>query len=182
MLIESREITISNGKRIIIRSATDADALSLCQHRYVTSGETYFMARYPEECSFDIADMEKKLIHTQNSTCDFMITAFLDNEVIGDLGVTRLRNHIKYCHRAYMGISIQKQYCNMGLGSTMIEYAVKQAKANGFEQLELGVFEDNAEAIHLYEKFGFQKYGIQPRAFKLKDGTYRDELIMVKIL
>lgn len=59
---------------------------------------------------------------------------------------------------------------------------MKQAKANGFEQLELGVFEDNTEAIHIYEKFGFQKYGVQPRAFKLKDGTYRDEIIMVKML
>ncbi len=182
MLIENREITISNGKRIIIRSATDEDAKSLCQHRYVTSGETYFMARYPEECSFDIADVGQKLLHTQNSACDFMVTAFFDNEVIGDLGVTQLRNLTKYSHRAYMGISIQKEYCNMGLGSIMIECAVKQAKENGFEQLELGVFEDNAEAIHLYEKFGFQKYGIQPRAFKLKDGTYRDELIMVKML
>lgn len=182
MLIESKEIMMSNGEKIIIRSATAEDALSLCQHRYVTSGETYFMARYPEECSFDIVDMEKKLIHIKNSDSDFMITAFLDNEVIGDLGVTRVRNHMKYSHRAYMGISIQKQYCNMGLGSAMIEYAVKQAKANGFEQLELGVFEDNAEAIHIYEKFGFQKYGVQPRAFKLKDGTYRDEIIMVKIL
>jgi len=182
MLIESREVTISNGKRIIIRSATGADAQSLSHHRYITSGETYFMARYPEECSFDIADMEQKLLYTQNSICDFMITAFFDNEVVGDLGVTQLRNLTKYCHRAYMGISIQKQYCNMGLGSIMIECAVKQAKKNGFEQLELGVFEDNAEAIRLYEKFGFQKYVIQKRAFKLKDGTYRDELIIVKML
>lgn len=182
MLIESKEIMLSNEKRIVIRSATAEDASSLCQHRYVTSGETYFMARYPEECSFDIADMKKKIIHIQNSDCDFMITAFVDNVVIGDLGITQIRNHMKYSHRAYMGISIQKQYCNMGLGSAMIEYAVKQAKANGFEQLELGVFEDNTEAIHIYEKFGFQKYGVQPRAFKLKDGTYRDEIIMVKML
>ena len=182
MLIESKEITMSNGKRVVIRSAIDVDASSLCQHRYVTSGETYFMARYPEECSFDVADMEKRLIHIQNSDCDFLVTAFLDDEVIGDLGVTQIRNHMKYSHRAYMGISIQKQYCNMGLGSAMVEYAVEQAKANGFEQLELGVFEDNIEAIHLYEKYGFQKYGVQPRAFKLKDGTYRDEIIMVKML
>ena len=41
---------------------------------------------------------------------------------------------------------------------------------------------DNARAIHLYEKVGFERYGIQPRAFKLKDGTYRDEIIMVKML
>ena len=60
--------------------------------------------------------------------------------------------------------------------------AVEQAKANGFEQLELGVFEDNQAAIHLYEKFGFRTCGVQPRAFKLKDGSYRDELFMVKML
>jgi len=182
MLIESREVTLVNGTRISIRSAADTDALSLCRHKYVTAGETYFMARYPEECSLDIADMEKKILQIQNSVCEFKINAFLDNEIIGDLGVTRIGNNTKYCHRAYMGISIQKQYWNMGLGSVMVEYAVKQAKENGFEQLELGVFEDNEAAIRLYEKFGFQKYGIQPRAFKLKDGTYRDELIMVKIL
>ena len=28
----------------------------------------------------------------------------------------------------------------------------------------------------------FERYGIQPRAFKLKDGTYRDEIIMGKML
>lgn len=46
----------------------------------------------------------------------------------------------------------------------------------------LTVRSDNARAIHLYEKVGFERYGIQPRAFKLKDGTYRDEIIMVKML
>lgn len=63
-----------------------------------------------------------------------------------------------------------------------MQLAIGQTRANGFEQLELGVYSDNARAIHLYEKFGFERYGIQPRAFKLKDGTYRDEIIMVKML
>ena len=44
------------------------------------------------------------------------------------------------------------------------------------------MYSDNSRAIHLYEKFGFERYGIQPRAFKLKDGTSRDEIIMVKML
>ena len=47
---------------------------------------------------------------------------------------------------------------------------------------ERGKHEDRTQRIHLYEKFGFERYGIQPRAFKLKDGTYRDEIIMVKML
>ena len=62
------------------------------------------------------------------------------------------------------------------------QLAIDQTRANGFEQLELEVYSDNSRAIHLYEKFGFERYGIQPRAFKLKDGSYRDEIIMVKML
>ena len=64
----------------------------------------------------------------------------------------------------------------------MIEAALRQAKENGFEQVELGVFEDNSRARHLYEKLGFQEQGRTLRAFCLKDGTYRDEIQMVKFL
>ncbi|SCW57350.1 hypothetical protein SAMN02910400_01358 [Lachnospiraceae bacterium C10] len=38
-------------------------------------------------------------------------------------------------------------------------------------------FSDNERVKGLY-----RKYGCYVRAFKLKDGTYRDEIIMVKML
>lgn len=181
MLIKPMELTL-NGQTIILRSAQGKDAEAICEHRAITAGETYYMARYPEECEFDVEESRNYLAQLEQSQQDFHVTAFLGDRVIGDLGVTRLRDLIKYRHRGYLGISIQKQYCDLGLGSRMVELAVQQARENGFEQLELGVFSDNTRAIHLYEKYGFKQYGIQPRAFKLKDGTYRDELIMVNIL
>ena len=182
MLIKNKSISLHAYNEIILRSAQEYDAESLCNHRFITASESHYMSRYPEECSFNIEKMKNRLIETNESEVDFLITAFLDGEIIGDLGVSRVRDQMKFCHRAYMGISIQKKYCNIGLGRIMIQYAIEQAKLNGFEQIELGVFDDNEVAIHLYEKLGFKKYGVQPRAFKLKDGTYRDEIIMVKML
>lgn len=182
MLIPEKEIILKNGQKIILKSATEKDAEAICQHRYKTSGETHFMARYPEEGRLDIVRAKKGLKETEEDTQNFMVTAYLDGKIIGDAGVTKLRELMKYRHRAYFGMSILKEYCELGLGSAMMETAIAQAKENGFEQMELGVFEDNPRAIHLYEKFGFEKYGIQPRAFKLKDGTYRDEIIMVRFL
>ena len=41
---------------------------------------------------------------------------------------------------------------------------------------------DSERAQGLYRKYGFKEYGRTPRAFKLKDGTYRDEIIMVRML
>ena len=57
-----------------------------------------------------------------------------------------------------------EEYWGCGLGSYLIQLAIDQTRSNGFEQLELGVYSDNSRAIHLYEKVGFESYGIQPRA------------------
>ena len=182
MLIQEREIILKNGQKVILKSATATDAEGICEHRYRTSAETHFMARYPEEGRLNTEKMRDGLKSLEEDAQAFLVTAYLDGKIIGDAGVTKVRELMKYCHRAYFGMSILKEYCELGLGSTMMETAIAQARENGFEQIELGVFEDNPRAIHLYEKFGFEKYGTHPRAFKLKDGTYRDEIIMVKFL
>ena len=49
------------------------------------------------------------------------------------------------------------------------------------KEQKLGVYSDYDRARHMYKKMGFKEYGMNPRAFKLKDGTYRDEIIMAKI-
>lgn len=181
MMIKQRKITLVNDKTIIIRSALPEDARSLIEHRVITSGETYFLGRYPEEVTTDINFISKFIADMKSSPDEFMITAFDGDRVIGDSAVTRLKDRIKYRHRAYFGISIQKEFCGMGLGTAMLKTAIENA-AIGFEQLELGVFSNNTAAVHLYEKCGFKSFGTQPRAFKLKDGRYCDEIIMVKFL
>ena len=110
------------------------------------------------------------------------VGAFAGETLVGEIGVGQVRPHIKYRHRAGMGISIVRSHWGCGLGRFLMQLAVEQARALGFEQLELGVYSDNPRAIHLYEKGGFERYGVLPHAFKLKDGTYRDEILMVKML
>lgn len=181
MHIDKKEFILKNGQRILLQSAREKNAEALCHHRYITSSESYFMARYPEEASLDVEGMKVNLFTIENDEKDFTVTAFVGEKIIGDAGITKIRKHMKYFHRAYFGISILQEYCNQGLGKYILDLALEQAKKNGFEQVELGVFEDNLGAIHLYEKCGFKKVGIQPRAFKLKDGTYRNEIQMVRI-
>ena len=156
MKIEPREYELPSGKALLVRSVTAADAEVHIKFKCMTSGETHFMARYPEECVYS-PETAASLAACEESPFNFEV-------------------------RAYVGISIEQKYWGGGLGSYLMQLAIDQARANGFEQLELGVYSDNSRAIHLYEKFGFERYGIQPRAFKLKDGTYRDEIIMVKML
>lgn len=181
MIIGEKEVFLKNGQKVLLRSPLVDDAQALHEHKYKTSEESYFLARYPEEIQFN--DRLKDIIrNTNESERDFFLSAFVDGQLIGDAGVNTIRNHIKFCHRAYFGISIQEAYCDLGLGSIILQEVIELAKESGFEQLELGVFADNSRAIHVYEKMGFQKVGVQPRAYKLKDGSYRDEVQMVLLL
>ena len=181
MKIEPRMFTLPSGEVLTVRSLCADDAEALSAFRNATYSETYFMARYPEECA-SLEAVQKGLAGSESSALNFEVGAFSGIKLVGEFGVAQVRPHIKYRHRAGMGISVLKEAWGGGLGSFLMQLAVAQAKANGFEQLELGVYSDNARAIHLYEKFGFERCGTMPHAFKLKDGTYRDEIMMVKML
>ena len=182
MRIQEKEITLKDGRTVRLRSPAPEDAGAVEEHRRVTSEETYFMARYPEERQSDVEAMKKWMAALSEDPREFGISAFYEGKLVGDCLVSTLRPHLKYRHRASFGISIRKEFWGQGLGGVLLAEAIRVAGENGFEQLELGAFADNSRAIRLYEKLGFQKVGIQPRAFKLKDGAYQDEVMMVRFL
>lgn len=173
---------LPSGEMLTVRSLCADDAEALNAFRLATYRETHFMARYPEERGQNLEAMQKGLAGSEASALNFEVGAFAGEKLVGEFGVAQVRPHIKYRHRAVMGISVRKEYWGCGLGSYLMQLAIDQTRTNGFEQLELGVFRDNTRAIHLYEKVGFERCGTIPHAFKLKDGTYRDEIMMVKML
>ena len=50
----------------------------------------------------------------------------------------------------------------------------------GLKRIELTVFADNAAAIRLYEKFGFELEGTH-RAYAYRDGQFADALCMARL-
>ena len=81
-----------------------------------------------------------------------------------------------------MAIALIQKYWSRGIGSAMFEEMIRIAKEHSVEQLELEVMEGNDRAIRLYEKFGFERFGVRPNAIHLPDGTRLRELLMVKVL
>ncbi len=173
---------ILNGKEIILRSPETKDARTFLDVRIQTSAETYNMARYPEEISNSVENISSMLLGTLESEDEFLIGAFDKEKMVGCVGAAKYGTHIKYRHKLGLGISILEEFCNGGLGTAMMEYAIESAKKTNIEQLMLGVYDDNKRAQALYKKVGFVEWGREPRAFKHKDGTYHDEIQMVLII
>jgi RimJ/RimL family protein N-acetyltransferase len=72
-------------------------------------------------------------------------------------------------HKAELGITVHDDYQNMGLGTAMINHLLDIAQKKGLKKVHLCVNTDNARAIHVYEKCGFQ---IEAR---LRKEHYRNE-------
>lgn len=73
-------------------------------------------------------------------------------------------------NRIYLSRMIVKnEYQNHGIGSSLIDYLMEQARKNGYEEMSIGVDIVNVNARHLYEKKGFTNIIFEG---KDEDGEY----------
>ena len=182
MYIKPKSVQLKNGQMVILHSPDMFDAGQLLEHMKRTSAETEFMSRYPEEVTVSVETQSRFLQMIENDPDDFMLAAYIDGRMVGNAAVTRVRSNLKYRHRANFGISLREEVCGLGLGTIMMREILTIVKQTALEQLELTVFADNTRAIRLYEKAGFVKTGVLPRAYRLKDGSYHDEVQMVYMI
>jgi ribosomal protein S18 acetylase RimI-like enzyme len=65
-----------------------------------------------------------------------------------------------------------------GLADTLFQYVLEAASPK-VDQVELYVAVDNPRASNFYRKFGFESYGVMPRALRIQGADF-DALMMVK--
>ena len=172
---------LEDGRTAILKSPCVEDAEKLLNYIKTSCGETEYLARYPEEWNTTVEQEEAWVNRLRSSPDTLGITCYVDGEVAGNCEIC-FRGGMKTSHRATIAIAILKDYWNLGIGSAMFEELVAAAQNRGTEIMELEFIEGNDRARHLYEKFGFRVASEKPNAFKLKDGTYRNEFYMQKYL
>lgn len=52
---------------------------------------------------------------------------------------------------------VKKEYRGRGIGSEILAFLIEKAKSMGYSEMALGVDKDNAAALQLYRKFGFDE-------------------------
>lgn len=175
------EIIRLNGHGLLLRNPERSDAEQMLQYMKVTSRETRFLIREPEEITMTPED-ECRFIDSQNESADSLIVlGFLDGEYVGNCALAR-SGRSRFRHRAEVCIALYQQYTGMGIGTVMLDRMIRQARDMGLEQLALEVVADNEKAIALYKKMGFAVYGTFPQNMKYSDGSYADMLWMMKEL
>lgn len=106
--------------------------------------------------------------------------ALLGTRLIGNCELNRdMRFRRRSRHVGHLGIILDREYRDEGIGTEMIRTLLGYAKDYKFKILKLSVFDNNLRAIHTYEKLGFKKCGVIPKVIMYKNRLV-DEVIMFK--
>ncbi|NGX44037.1 MAG: putative ribosomal N-acetyltransferase YdaF [Candidatus Anoxychlamydiales bacterium] len=110
-----------------------------------------------------------------------VLTSVYDGKVCGN-ALLYLNSLKKISHTALFAIIVDKEYRGLGIGSSFLKELFKLAKERfKLEMLHLEVYVGNP-AIRLYERLGFEKYGVHKKFLKDLNGKYYDKVLMQKSL
>lgn len=176
------EITDRLGRAIILRNAEISDADDLIRYLKVTTSETPFLIREPDEVRLIREQEEDFIRHYIEADRELLLIATVDGKHIGNCSLMSVGPYKRYAHRCDVAIALYQEFCGCGIGTKMMQVVLDLAKEVGYEQAELEVVSDNERAIALYKGLGFEKFGSFPQNMKYTDDMYANADWMMKRL
>src|ERR687894_3139541 len=111
----------------------------------------------------------------------YSLVACANGEVVGELGLETYPTLWRRRHVGQIGMAVRDDWQGKGVGTALMEAALDLADNwLNLTRVELSVFTENAAAIALYEKFGFEVEGTH-RRYAFRDGAYVDAYSMARV-
>lgn len=106
-----------------------------------------------------------------------VLGAYADGAIVGMVGL-HPNDGMREQHKAYIwGLYVRAEARRRGVGAALMTALIHQAPPT-ITQITLTVVADNQGARILYERWGFNVYGTEPRSLQREQG-YADEVLMV---
>lgn len=165
---------------IRILKEEDAQVYQSLRLRALQTNPEAFGSTYEREVAFTQEMVEERIRATEDS---YGLGAFGEKGEL--LGVVRFvrETGMKEKHKGTIyGMYVAPETRGQGVGRALLQEVISRAKDfDGLEQIRLQVVSTNESAKKLYQSFGFETYGVEPRAL-LHNGQYLDEDMMVLFL
>lgn len=107
------------------------------------------------------------------------LLAFAGEVLVGTIGLERFQG--RRSHVGTIGMGVHDDWVGRGVGTRLLGEAIMIAdRWMGLRRIELTVYTDNAPALALYRRFGFEIEGTH-RGFALRDGALVDAHTMARL-
>ncbi|MFC1412944.1 N-acetyltransferase family protein [Streptacidiphilus sp. N1-12] len=154
--------------------------------RTAESGDGPALAALDYRCWSRLSDVQERpappapdaVFYDERHLPEHYLLALLDGELVGYIRLVLPTSLPSNAHiRTIHGLAVDPSVRRHGVGRTLIEAALAEARRVGARRVTLRVLGYNAPARALYESLGFGVEGVAPEEFYL-DGTYVDDVAM----
>ena len=160
---------------IAVRSIAAEDVPSFHRCLDAVARERRFLAMLEAPPLGDVRDFVAS--GRQRGVVQFVAT--VDGEVVGWCDISPVPFE-GFRHSGALGMGVLPHHRRRGIGRRLLEATLREAGRCGITRVQLEVFASNRAAISLYEAFGFECEGPQPRAQEL-DGFAEDLVCMARV-
>jgi putative acetyltransferase len=120
----------------------------------------------------------RKMIET-NAPGNVVLVVEQDGCIIGNGGLERFLG--RRAHAAVLGMGVHDDHCGRGVGSRLLRELLTMADDwLNLKRIELTVYTDNASAIALYKRNGFEIEGTH-KAYAFRAGSFVDAYAMARL-
>ena len=161
---------------LLVRRATPSDAHALVVLGRDVAAEPELWLTYERSSS----DERRNVRSVRRDPNAAVFVAETPTGVVGRLSIARDHGPVSH-HVAELGLMVAASERRKGIGTALMQAAVKWAGEAGVTKLELHVFPHNEPAIALYRKLGFEQEGIRRRHYRI-GGRYVDAILMARYL
>lgn len=129
-------------------------------------------AVYRIECAcFTDAYTKETFERELTNKISYYITARIDGVIVGYAGMWRIVDEAEV-----ISIASAPEFQRCGVGTALLEHLVTECARRAVQTIRLEVRQGNLAAQQLYQKFGFEPYGIRKRYY---DNT-EDAILMIR--
>ena len=172
---------LKNNKILDIHETDPSEALEIINYIKQVGSESDYLGVDELGIEKTVEEEEKYLKAIKETLNNKCFSGRVDGVLVSFCGIHG-SNRRKLKHNVSIGMSVLKEYWNLGIGSLMLNHMINYCKiTKEIENITLEVRADNQAAIKLYTEAGFKKIGKYSRMFKV-DNDYFDVLIMELLL
>ena len=79
-------------------------------------------------------------------------------------------------------MAVHESWHGRGLGEALLKTIIREAHAlRGLRQLSLSVTDGDSAAVRLYQRLGFETYGVEPRAAIINGRDINKRLMVLRL-
>ncbi len=164
----------TGAERLIVRKARPEDAQAMLAYLNRVGGESDNLMFGADGFAHMTVEDEQAYIGAVSGK-SVMLVGYIGAELASVASLKGM--HGRASHRAALAISVRQKFWHRGVGTQMMNRLIEHARAGGIEVIELEVRSDNASAINLYQKMGFERIGTYRSFFRIGDQEYDADLM-----